>query len=136
MKNREEKIRKSIIRQVDEKGVVTIVDTFIDVGILDKVDYENWRKGRITYLERVCKGSLGKLNKSVNEIYRYTNKLGLKQSFTYYRKYGKGKIKLRFSKNGIESIEKRYATHFIAKKLINKQSNKQTNNQGLDENIK
>ena len=41
--------------------------------------------------------------------------IDLKESFTFYKKYGKGKVKLRFSKSGQDNIEKIYATHFIMK---------------------
>lgn len=98
-----------------EKGLVTIVDTFIDIGILDKLDYEKWRKGQIIYLEKACKGNLNKLSETVKEIYKYSQELDLVQRYTFYKKHGKGRIQLRFSKSGQENIEKRYATHFISK---------------------
>jgi hypothetical protein len=49
----------------------------------------------------------------------YSKKQGLKESFTYYKKWGsKGKdtTKLRFSKSGNEHVEKSYATHFVKSK--------------------
>ncbi len=49
------------------------------------------------------------------EIYKYSKEIDLKENFTFYKKYGKGKVKLRFSKSGQDNIEKRYATHFIMK---------------------
>jgi len=109
------KIRKSIDNQLKEKGLATIEDTFIDIGILDKLDYEKWRKGQVVYLEKVCKVNLNKLTETVKEIYKYAKELDLTQRYTFYKKYGKGKIKLRFSKSGQENIEKRYATNFIIK---------------------
>ena len=110
------KIRNSIDNQIKQNGFAKIVDTFMNIGILDKLDYEKWRKGQILYLEKVCKGSLNKLSETVKEIYKYAKELELTESFTFYKKYGKGKVKLRFSKSGKENIEKRYATHFIKKK--------------------
>ena len=116
---KEEKIKKSIDDQIKENGFATVVNTFIDIGILDKLDYDNWRNGKVPYLEKVCKGNLNKLSETVKEIYKYSKQLGLKESFTLYKKYGKGKgkgkVKLKFSKTGIDNIEKRYATHFIVK---------------------
>jgi hypothetical protein len=49
----------------------------------------------------------------------YGKKQGLKESFTYYKRWGsKGKdtVKLRFSKSGNETVEKIYATHFVKNK--------------------
>ena len=53
----------------------------------------------------------------INKIFKTTGKeLKLKESWTAYRKYGKGpKKKLRFSKSNNEKIEKAYATHYIAR---------------------
>ena len=110
-KERVIKIRDVMNMQLSERGFVTVVDTFIGIGILDKRNYEKWRFGQVPYLEKVCMGSLNKLSEVIKEIYKYSNELNLKPSFTFYRKYGKGKIKLRFSKYGDENIEKMYATH-------------------------
>ena len=107
------RIRKSMDNQLIEKGFVTVVDTFIDIGILDKSNYEKWKKLQVSYLEQICKGNLNKLSEIIREIYKYSKELNLKESFTFYKKYGKGKEKLRFSKSGQDNIEKRYATHFI-----------------------
>lgn len=109
------RIRNSMDKQIEEKGFVTVVDTFIDIGILEKLHYEKWRKGQVLYLEKVCKVNLNKLSEIIKEIYKYSKELDLKESFTFYKKYGKGKVKLRFSKSGQDNIEKRYATHFIMK---------------------
>lgn len=109
------KIRNSMDNQINEKGFATVVDTFIDIGILEKLHYEKWRKGQVLYLEKVCKVNLYKLSEIIKEIYEYSKELDLKESFTFYKKYGKGKVKLRFSKSGHDNIEKRYATHFIMK---------------------
>ena len=112
---KQEKIRKSIDNQIKKKRVATVVNTFMDIGILDKLDYENWRNGKVPYLEKVCKGNLNKLSETVKEIYKYSKQLDLKESFALYKKYGKGKVKLKFPKICIDNIEKRYATHFIVK---------------------
>lgn len=111
------RIRNSMDKQIEEKGFATVVDTFIDIGILEKLHYEKWRKGQVLYLEKVCKVNLNKLSEIIKEIYKYSKELDLKERFTFYKKYGKGKVKLRFSKSGQDNIEKRYATHFIMKNV-------------------
>ena len=65
-KDRVKKIRSSMSELLYKKKVVSVVDVFIDLGILDVKDYEKWRKGQIDYLERVFKGSLGKLSKTID----------------------------------------------------------------------
>ena len=112
------KIRQSMNEQIESKGIITVVDTFIDIGILSKANYESWRKGQISYLERVCQGNLNKLSKVVREIFKYAKEIELIEKYQFYKKYGKGKIKLRFSKSGLPNIEKRYSTIFYKKVSI------------------
>ena len=81
---------------------------------LTKKDYEDWRFGRVDYLEKVCRINLSKLTLINKWIRKYSVELELKSSWTEYNKYGKGvKRRLRFSKSGEKTIEERYAIHFI-----------------------
>ena len=115
-KERVKKIRSSMNKLLYEKEVVSVVDIFIDLDILSKKDYEDWRFGRINYLERVCKGSLHKLSDTVSEIFKYAREKDLKITTTVYKKWGKGKkTTLRFTKYGKQSIEKRYSSNFMYK---------------------
>lgn len=114
MKSEEiKKIRSAINQQLQINQAISVVDIFAKVGIIEKEHYEKWRKGQIPYLEKICKGNLTKINSTINEIFKYAKELNLKSSWTYFKKYGKGKIKLRFSKSGNEIIENRYATVFL-----------------------
>ena len=57
----------------------------------------------------------------MKQIRTYANKNGLKPSFTYYKQWGlqgKKTVKLKFSKNGDEGIERSYSTHYISIKSI------------------
>lgn len=117
---------------VNEKGYVAPVDIFMKIDILSKTDYEDWRTGRIPYLEKVCKVNLNKMSLIMKELKSYALKNNFKLSFTVYKKWGKGtKIDLRFSKSGNENIENAYSTHFINPK----NSSKGKNNIQLVENI-
>ena len=92
----------------------------MDLGYLKKEHYENWRHGRVPYLERVCTVNLSKLSTIRHEMRVYARKAGLKPSFCFYKQWAvKGKtIPLRFSKYGKEEIEKQYATHFVDSKRV------------------
>ena len=46
----------------------TPVDVMMDIGILPKQQYENWRFGRIPYLEAVCKVNLRKLSVMMQQM--------------------------------------------------------------------
>jgi hypothetical protein len=97
---------------------VSAVDVLLHIGMLDKADYENWRMGRVPYLEKVVHGSLGKVSTVVRAMRAACRECGLEESWTDYRKWGKGpKLPLRFSKSGAPEIERAYATHFVSKRL-------------------
>ena len=36
--------------------------------MLDKADYESWRRGRVPYLEKVVRGNLGKVSAVVRSM--------------------------------------------------------------------
>lgn len=137
-----QKIRNSVYMQVKTRGFATIVDTFMDIGILEEKQYEMWKRGQVPYLEKVCLGNLNKLSDVIKEIYNWAKHLDLKESFTYYKKIGKGKkVQLRFSKSGSKDIEKRYSTHFVSKNKEISENQKieniiQSGNKYLSENQK
>ena len=116
------KVHSAVYHQCRSRGFAAPVDVLMDVGYLSKQDYENWRYGRVDYLERVCKANLSKLSLVMREMRSYATKTGLKPSFCYYKRWGTKKkngqgrkpvIPLRFSKSGNPEIEQRYATHFV-----------------------
>jgi hypothetical protein len=115
----EKEVKRLVHSNRYEKGYVCAVDVLLQMGYLSKDGYENWRFGRIDYLEKVCKTNLGKLTLINKLIRKYSSELGLKSSWTAYNQFGKGiKRRLRFSKSGDKSIEDRYATHYIDTKRI------------------
>ena len=116
----EKKINSIVYEVVNQKGYISSIDVLIRLGYLSQTDYENWRRGRIEYLEKVCQVNLGKLT-TINRIIRQiSGKMKLEPSLTVYNKYGKGpKIRLRFSKSGEVNIEKGYSTHYVNKYRIN-----------------
>ena len=110
------KVHSSMYHQLQKTGIATPVNVLMDLGVLAEADYENWRYGRVDYLERVCKVNLHKLAFIMKEVRAYARKNGLKPSWTFYKQWGrknKPNIKLRFSKSGDEGIERNYATHYV-----------------------
>jgi hypothetical protein len=87
----------------------------IKIGVLSAKDYENWRFGRVPYLEKVCTTNLSKLSLMMNELKTFARQNYLQPSWTAYCQWGvKGKkIPLRFSKSGSPNIEEAYATHYV-----------------------
>lgn len=102
-----------------EKGLVCAVDILIKLDYLSKKDYENWRFGKVDYLEKVCNVNLSKLTLINKTIRKIVTDLKLDKSWTGYNQYGKGvKRRLKFSKSGNRNIEEAYATHYIDKNRI------------------
>jgi hypothetical protein len=97
--------------------VVTPVEVLLRTQRITKQQLEDWRFGRIPYLERVCAGNLSKLSIILRILDHHARAIGLKPSQTIYHKWGKhGKhIILRFSKSGAPALEAAYSRHYVAK---------------------
>ncbi|WP_423128087.1 hypothetical protein [Gaoshiqia sp. Z1-71] len=115
----EKEVKRLVHSNLYGKGYVCAVDVLLQLGYLTKDDYEDWRFGRIDYLEKVCKANLGRLTFINKLIGKYSAELALKSSWTAYNQFGKGiKRRLQFSKSGEKAIEDHYATHYIDTKRI------------------
>ncbi len=112
-----EKVHVCVDTGLYKNGYVSIVSILMDLGYLKKEKYEDWRFGRVDYLERVCTCNLHKLTLICKETRRYCKNQGCKESHTVYRRWGRknrsDKRSLRFSKSGLPEIEKAYATHYV-----------------------
>jgi len=117
-----DKLYPSVVRAINsilERSLfVAPVDVLIASDRLDKIRFEDWRFGRIPYLERVTNSGLGNLNRILRIVQLHCQERGLKPSHTIYNRWGKGpKTRLRFSKSGDANLEAAYATHWVAKKV-------------------
>lgn len=114
------KVHQAVASQCQTRGYATVVDVLMDIGILSKQNYTNWRNGKVAYLEQVCNVNLSKLALVLIEIRVRARQSNLTPSLTSYNRWGKkgGPITLRFSKSGQQSIENQYATHFLDRQRI------------------
>jgi hypothetical protein len=113
-KNLRGQIHNSMYQNIQKKGFVAPVDVLMDIGVLSIKNYEDWRFGKVAFLEKECRVSLHMLSEIMREIRAYAKDNHLKPSWTCYHQWGKHKDrKLRFSKSNDEKIEYNYATHFI-----------------------
>ena len=96
-------------------GVVAPVDVFVQMELLSKADLEDWRFGRVAYLERVIHCNLEKASRILRILRMHMQDIKMRPSSAVYKKWGKGaKIALRFSKSGNPSLEEAYSLHFVA----------------------
>lgn len=113
-KDLEKKIKSVMHSLVFEKGYVCAVDVLMKLEYLSEKDYNDWRFGKIEFLEKTCNINLGKLSTINITIRKIANEMNLKSSWTGYNRYGKGiKQRLIFSKSRIKNIEDTYATHYL-----------------------
>jgi len=57
------RVVRAVARILSRSDVVTPVDVLMETGNLFKRNHEDWRRGRVHYLERVFEGSLFKANR-------------------------------------------------------------------------
>lgn len=96
--------------QCQSRGYAAPVDVLMDIGVLDKAKYDDWRTGRVPFLEVVCTANLHKLSEMMKEMRSFAAHNGWKPSVSIYKHKGKPQ---RFSKTGNPGIEEAYATHYV-----------------------
>ncbi len=95
--------------------VVTPIDVLIRMKLLRAAEVEDWRFGRIPYLERVVQCNLTKLGKILRILRMHAHDLKLVPSQTAYVRWGKRGhgAPLQFSKTGNPKMEQAYSRHFV-----------------------
>lgn len=107
------RIAKVVSRLLQHGNVVTPLDVLIGMSLLTPARLEDWRHGRVPYLERVINCNLTRLSRLLRILRFHAHELNLKPSGTAYMRWGKGPKQLRFTKTGEPKLEEVYATHLI-----------------------
>ena len=91
---------RSVAELLKETDEISPVEILLHQQRLTKEQVEDWRFGRIPYLERVVKGNLSKINRILRILRFHAHDLNLVPVPRTYRKWGRGgkRIILRFSK--------------------------------------
>ena len=104
---------------------VSAIDVLTGMGLLTPAHLQDWRKGRVDFLERVIHTNLKKISLSMKVFHRWARAKGLKPSETRYVRRGRGgTVDLRFSKFGDPGIERSYRTHFVSPELSARKAQK------------
>jgi hypothetical protein len=129
-KELEKKVKQFVSELSFLKGYVSTVDVLLKLEYITQSDFQNWRLGKIEYLEKVCKANLHKLSTVNKFIRKFAAEWNLEASWTGYNKWGKGpKKRLIFSKTRDNKIEYAYATHYLNKnRMIEIKREKQLKN--------
>lgn len=106
---------------------VSAIDVLVGMGLLAPTHLENWRRGRVDFLERVIQGNLKKISASMAAFRRWAREKGLRPSETRYMRHGRGGAQeLRFSKTGDPGIEQSYRTHYVSPVLSERKQQRLT----------
>ena len=100
-----------------KRKFVTAIDVLVGVGWLEPRRVDEWRQGRVDYLERVTVANLGKISTAMRSFRRWARRAGLKPSETAYVARTRDRRPLRFSKSGDPGIERAYRTHWVSPEL-------------------
>jgi hypothetical protein len=108
------KIVAAVEASLQSAGFVAPIDVFVSMGLLDGQHVDDWRRGRVRYLEKVIKCNLAKAGRILRILRFHAHDLNLLPRATAYRRWGRGpKLRLRFSKSGDHRIEEAYSRHFM-----------------------
>lgn len=116
-KDKTEKIQRIASEIVNRKGFVAPIDILLNLGNLAPSSVEDWRKGRVPYLEQVVQANLSKISDYLNCLRRWGTENGLTASRTAYVSSTRRRELLRFSKSGAKHIEELFSTHFVSPTL-------------------
>lgn len=115
------KLERGVVRAAEaalaERKFVTAIDVLVGVGWLQPARVDEWRQGRVEYLERVVVASLGKISAAMRCFRGWARARGLQPSETVYVARSRDRRQLRFSKSGDPEIERAYRTHWVSPEL-------------------
>lgn len=98
-----------------EKGLVAPLELFIRMELLSPESVEDWRRGRIPYLERAIRCNLSQASRILRILRMHAHDLDLKPAPSVYKRWTRGpRTLLRFSKTGDRAVEDAYARHFLS----------------------
>lgn len=114
----EGKVRRAAMAAIDHHEYVSAIDVLTGMSWLTPASVEDWRRGRVPFLEKVIGTNLNRISFAMKYFRKWAPSEGLTPSETVYRRWGKGpKHVLRFSKSGAPLLEKYYSTHYVSRRL-------------------
>jgi len=111
------RVRHAAEQALAAQQYVRPIDVLLGLGWLAPSDLDRWRQGRVTYLEEVVQGNLGKVGAAMVEFRRWAQAGGLTPSETAYVARTRDRRQLRFSASADPGVEQAYRTHWISPEL-------------------
>ena len=101
-------------RGLKARGYIALDEVFREMGKLDAKQWDEWRRGKVPYLERVIRLNLSQINAVCRAVHASARRGNLKPSWTAYVRWGKGsRPPLRFTKSGDPNLERAWATRYV-----------------------
>jgi hypothetical protein len=113
----EERVTKAAGAALADHQYVSAIDVLAGMGWLTSSQVDQWRQGRVDYLERLVNANLSKISSAMDIFRRWSRSEGLQPSETGYVARTRDHRRLRFSKSGNPRIEAAYRTHWVSPKL-------------------
>jgi len=103
----ESRVRRAAEAALSRQKYVSAIDVLCGMGLLATPHVDDWRRGRVDFLERVIQGNLHKISSSMAIFRHWAMEKGLEPCETGYVRHTRGGIlALQFSKSGDPEIEK------------------------------
>ena len=84
-------VHSSMYHQCQSRGYAAPVDVLMDIGVLPKKKFEEWRYGKVPYLESVCTVNLRKLSFIMSQMRSYAKKSRAETFFLLLQAVGREK---------------------------------------------
>src|SRR5947209_1360459 len=115
------KLERRVVRAAEtalaEQRFATAVDVLVGIGWLSPPLVDEWRQGRVPYLESAVTANLHKITTAMRLFRGWAGRRGLVPSETAYVARTRDRRPLRFSKSGDHAIERAYRTHWVSPEL-------------------
>lgn len=116
-RNPERRVARAAEEALAQRQFVTAIDVLVGLGWLEPRQVDEWRQGRVDYLERAALTSPGKVSTAMTAFRGWAQERGLALSETGYVARSRDRQLLRFSKSGDPAIERAYRTHWVSPEL-------------------
>ena len=90
--------------------MVSVIDVLLAIDWLSQKNLDDWKTGKIPYLEAVITANLKKISSTMKEFIAWAEYSKLKASTTVYQHKN---VHLRFSQSRRDTIEAAYGTQYI-----------------------
>jgi hypothetical protein len=113
----ERRILQAAEAALADRHVVTAIDVLVGIGWLSPPHVDEWRQGRIEYLEDAMSVNPTKISTAMQLFRHWAKRRGVVPTETAYVARTRDRRPLRFSTSGDSAVERAYRTHWVSPEL-------------------